>query len=169
MATALRTRRLERVGLFTLTVLATGTAIGLVTGDPRLLLARESYLTALVGLWILSTLLAERPMIYTATIPFMTPTAAADWQRDWAASSRFRTTLRMLTLAWGLAFLIDAAARVVMAYTLPVDVVPVASALLLAGLLVLVVQASKAYGRRHLTASHRTSSSRAAEDLTTSE
>ena len=46
--------------------------------------------------------------------------------------------------------LLDAAARVVMACTLPVDVVPLASTALLLVLLVLVVQASKAYGRRRL-------------------
>lgn len=90
-------------------------------------------------------------MIYTATIPFMPPPAAAQWDRDWTTQPAFRTTLRVMTLAWGLAFLLDAAARVVMAYTLPVDLVPIASTLLLLILLVLIVQASKSYGKRHLS------------------
>ena len=52
--TALRARRVELMGLFTLSLLAIGTAIGLVTADARLLVARESYLTGVVGLWILA-------------------------------------------------------------------------------------------------------------------
>ena len=50
----------------------------------------------------------------------------------------------------GAAFLIGAAARVAMAYTLPIDVVPIASAGLLLVLLIVVVQVTKAYGRRNL-------------------
>jgi hypothetical protein len=76
--------------------------------------------------------------------------AARAWERDWADSPRFRRTLRVMTAAWGAAFLIDAAARVVMAYTLPVDLVPFLSTALLVVLLVAIVQVSKAYGRRHL-------------------
>ena len=52
--TALRARRVELMGLFTLSLLAIGTAIGMVTADARLLVARESYLTGVVGLWILA-------------------------------------------------------------------------------------------------------------------
>ena len=53
-----------------------------------------------------------------------------------------------MTWGFGLAFLIDAAARVVMSYTLPLDLVPAASAALLAVMLVGVVQTGKAWGRR---------------------
>ncbi|MQA17045.1 MAG: hypothetical protein GEV09_23805 [Pseudonocardiaceae bacterium] len=53
-----------------------------------------------------------------------------------------------MTAAWGVAFLIDAPARVVMTHTLPVDSVPLLSVLLLAGMLIAVVRLSKAYGRR---------------------
>ena len=40
----------------------------MVTADARLLVARESYLTGVVGLWILATLLAGRPMVFEATV-----------------------------------------------------------------------------------------------------
>jgi hypothetical protein len=66
-------------------------------------------------------------------------------------AAALRRTLRVMTAAWGLAFLVDAAARVVMAYTIPVDLVPLLSTALLALMLVAVVQGGKAYGRRHLT------------------
>ncbi len=150
LAAAVTQRRLETAGVFTLTLLTVGTVVGLLTADPRLLMARESYLTAVVGGWILATLAARRPLVYTATTPFLPADAAAAWNRAWDTSPAFRRAMRGMTLGFGLAFLADAAARVVMAYTLPLDVVPLLSVLLLVGLLVGVVQAGKAYGRRHL-------------------
>ena len=147
---AVTRRRLQTAGVFTLSLLAVGSVVGLVTADARLLMARESWLTAVVGLWILTTLRAARPLVYTATTGFM-PVAAADaWNRAWKSSPPFRRLLRGMTLAFGIAFVVDAVARVVMAYTLPLDLVPLLSVLLLAVLLVAVVQGGKAYGRRHL-------------------
>jgi hypothetical protein len=144
-------RRLEMAGVFTLILLAAGTAVGLLAADPRLLMARESYLTAVVGVWILVTLWGRRPMLVTATAGFMPPQAAAVWHRAWDDSPRFRRAMRGMTLAFGLVFLADAAARVVMAYTLPLDLVPLLSVLLLVAMLIGVVQGGKGYGRRHLS------------------
>jgi hypothetical protein len=47
-----------------------------------------------------------------------------DWDALWDAEPRFRRIWRVSTVIWGLALLADAVIRVVMAYTLPVDVVP---------------------------------------------
>ncbi|SFN90782.1 hypothetical protein SAMN05216207_102431 [Pseudonocardia ammonioxydans] len=141
-------RRIGLPAVFTLTILGAGTAIGFLTGDPRLLLARESYLTGLVGLWIIATLWLPRPFLLSATLPLLPATTARSWERDWANDATFRRVLRVMTFAWGMAFLLDAVARIVMAYTLPVDLVPLLSVALLVVLLIAVVQVSKAYGRR---------------------
>jgi hypothetical protein len=122
----------------------------MLTADPRLLLARESYPTGVVGFWTVGTLLARRPLLFGVTTRFMSEDSARAWEHDWAHSPRSRRTLRVMTAAWGVAFLLDAAARVVMAYTLPVDLVPLLSTALLVVMLIVVVQASRAYGRRHL-------------------
>lgn len=141
-------RRIGLPAVFTLTILGAGTALGFLTGDPRLLLARESYLTGLVGLWIIATLWLPRPFLLSATLPLLPATTARSWERDWANDVTFRRVLRVMTFAWGMAFLLDAVARIVMAYTLPVDLVPLLSVALLVVLLIAVVQVSKAYGRR---------------------
>lgn len=60
---ALRRRRVDAVALFTLTMLAVGTVVSLVTGDPRTLLVRDSWLFAAIGLWILATLFTSHPMM----------------------------------------------------------------------------------------------------------
>lgn len=145
-------RRLEMLALFTLSILVCGTAVGLITGDPRLLLARESYLTGLVGLWMIRTLWGNRPFALQATLPLLPGADAQSSEDDWQHDASFRQVMRTMTLAWGGAFLVDAVARVVMAYTLPVDVVPLLGVLLLVAMLTAVVAVSKVYGRRLLVA-----------------
>ncbi|WP_417216782.1 VC0807 family protein [Arthrobacter sp.] len=148
-------RRIEMSSIFTLSILVAGTLIGLLTGDPRLLVARESYLTGIVGLWMIGTLWAARPFILVATMPLLPPATAATWDANWRQETVFRKVMRAMTLAWGCAFLVDAVARIVMAYTLPLDIVPLAGTALLVLLLIAVVQFSKAYGRRAASAPTR--------------
>ncbi|MFE9825151.1 VC0807 family protein [Streptomyces sp. NPDC005791] len=140
-------RRIPGASIFALGLTTVGTAIGLMTADSRLLMARESYLTGFVGVRVL---LRARPLVFTETVGFMPPAAAEDWHRSWETSETFRRAMRGMTWGFGLAFLIGAAARVVMSYTLPLDLVPATSAALLAVMLVVVVQTGKARGRRHM-------------------
>ncbi|MFE1592909.1 VC0807 family protein [Nocardia sp. NPDC058705] len=141
-------RRVETRTLFTLSILLCGTAVGLFTGDPRLLVARESYLTGLAGLWMIGTLLAARPFVLSATLSLMPEATARSWEDSWRDDPTFRRAMRLLTLAWGCAFLIDAGTRLVMAYTLPLDLVPLLSTLLLVAMLFAVVQVAKRYAGR---------------------
>lgn len=150
-AGALLHQRVSRASLFTLGLIALGTAVGLTTADARLLMARESYLTGFVGVWILLSLLGPRPLIFTATVGFMAQPAAEEWHRSWDTSETFRQAMRGMTWGFGLAFATDAAARFVMSYTLPLDLVPVASSALLVTMLVCVVQAGRAWGRHQPT------------------
>ncbi|MCC2274809.1 hypothetical protein LKL35_05055 [Streptomyces sp. ET3-23] len=140
--TLVRTRRIDSIGLFVLVTMALSAVMPLLTGSPRLLLARESWSTAAFGLWIVGSLLGRRPFLLDVTLKFLRGAAARRWEESWANDPRFRRRLRLVTVLWGGAFLLDAAARVVMAYTLPVDVVPVAGAVLLVVLLIVVRQGS---------------------------
>ncbi|VEH41587.1 Uncharacterised protein [Kocuria rosea] len=150
LGAAARTRRLDRLGAFTLSALALNTAVGLITADARLLMALGGWLTALLGAWLLTSLAGGRSALFDATVALMPAEAAARWRHDWEHDPVFRRIFRTMTAGWGAAFLIATGARAVMAYTLPVDAVPAAAAALLLVLLVAVVQGGKAYGRRHL-------------------
>lgn len=140
--TLVRTRRIDSVGLFVLVTMVLSAVMPLLTGSPRLLLARESWSTAAFGLWIVGSLLGRRPFLLDVTLTFLRGAAARRWEEAWRDDPRFRRALRVVTVLWGGAFLLDAAARVVMAYTLPVDTVPVAGAALLVVLLIVVRQGS---------------------------
>lgn len=96
-ASVLFRRHVPRASIFTLTLILIGTLTGLVTADARLLMARESYITAVVGGWFLLSLLRSRPLIFTTTVDFMPEQAARDWHRSWMTSAVFRRAMRGMT------------------------------------------------------------------------
>ncbi|MFI9568997.1 VC0807 family protein [Streptomyces rishiriensis] len=120
---AIRHRRLDAIGAFTLVLLAVSAVASLVTAEPRIALARNGLFTALAGIWLLVTLFTGRPFTYQALrslLPGKTPTL----ERLWESDASFRRVWRGLTVLWGVGLLCDALLRIVMAFALPVDSVP---------------------------------------------
>lgn len=113
-----RSRKVEGLALFVLTLFALGIAMALVTGDPRLLLAKESLLTGGVGVVCLVSLVAGRPLMYYVRRE-ISSADAGQWERAWQASVRVRRSMRRTTLAWGASLIAEAVALVAIAYTLP--------------------------------------------------
>ncbi len=116
----LRTRRFDGFAAFMLAEFGVGLGFALLTGDARFLVAKESFSTAIAGLIFLATCTFGRPMIWHAAARFR-PEARSELDRLWRGSPGFRRTFRMLTIGWGTGMLAEAVARVVVAYTLPVD------------------------------------------------
>ncbi|MGB3331109.1 MAG: VC0807 family protein [Thermomicrobiales bacterium] len=110
--------------MFLLTIASAG--IAFISGSDRFLLARESVLTALVGIWFFLSLRRERPLTYRLTRPILEGRFRSKpiWEYLWERDAVFRRIWRMTTVMWGVAMLIDAALRVVLAYTMPVHAVP---------------------------------------------
>jgi hypothetical protein len=120
-------RRVDAVALVVVATIAVSIALSLVAHDVRFLLARDGYITALWGLWFLATLRARRPAALVFARPLMEGRkvfGTRSWESLWESDARFRRIWRFSTVMWASALLADAAARVVMAYSLPVDVVP---------------------------------------------
>ncbi|WP_405162608.1 hypothetical protein OG203_41105 [Nocardia sp. NBC_01499] len=128
---AIRDRRVEAFALFTLSMIVIGSVMTLVTGDPRTLMVRDSWIFGVLGLWMLGTLLTQRPFMRTASRAIVTAKIGEEgyqqWDARWDNDSRFRHQLRVLTTAWGAAFALDALVRVLLAYTLPIDAIPLVS------------------------------------------
>ncbi|MDT8912233.1 VC0807 family protein [Amycolatopsis sp. PS_44_ISF1] len=137
-----RTRRVTALTGYVLTMMVLSTAVALIAGSPRFLLAREGWITGVTGVWFIASLAAPRPLVYLFSRPLLEgrlrwPPA---WDRMWERSPRFRRMWRTSSLLWGVATLTDSAARVVMAYTMPVDLVPaLGTALYVATSVVIVV------------------------------
>jgi hypothetical protein len=121
-----RSRRLDAIAAFALVFLGLSLATSALGGDARLALAKDSALTGVAGLVFLGSLLASRPLIFFVSRSYMAGATAEAWEERWAARPRFRSTMRVITLVWGLGLLGDAVARVILAYTM--------SPLLVAGL-----------------------------------
>jgi hypothetical protein len=116
----------QRFAPYMLAMTLAGFGIALVTGSDRFLLAKESVLTAMVGLWFFGSIWAERPLTYQFTRPMLEGRFrhGPSWELLWEREPSFRRTWRMSSLIWAVVLLIDAVLRVVMAYTLPVHAVP---------------------------------------------
>jgi hypothetical protein len=124
------TRRVDGLALFIGAVLVLNIAVALTAADPRTLLARDGWITGLAGLFFLASLRAGRPFVFTIARPLAEGRLGPpgeDWDSVWDRVPLFRHVWRVLTVLWGIGLLADAAIRVVVAYTLPVDVVPAAN------------------------------------------
>jgi hypothetical protein len=114
----IRKRRADTIGVLVLVGIAVGTILGLISGNPRVVLVEGSVPTAVFGLLCLGSLWARRPLIYRFAIEFIG--ADTPKGRDFASLWQyygFRHAFRLYTVVWGVAYLAEAAARVVLVET----------------------------------------------------
>ncbi|MFI9718898.1 VC0807 family protein [Streptomyces sp. NPDC052396] len=146
-------RRLEAMPLFTLSLMVVGALMTLVTGSPRVLLIRDSWLFGMVGLWVLGTLRTQRPFVMVMARPMVIAKAGEEGWRTmetrWATEPDFRHKVRVLSAVWGVAMTGDALVRVVLAVTLPVGSVPLVSTLQWLVVLAGLITFHKRYIARH--------------------
>jgi len=142
-------RRVDTIGVLVLAGIAAGTVLGLVSGNARLVLVEGSVPTAVFGLLCLGSLWSRRPLIFRFALEFMgadTP-RGRDFDGLWRYPG-FRHVFRLFTVVWGVAYLAEAAARVIIVETTSTataltvsKVMPYTVGAVLAGWMV-------AYGRR---------------------
>ena len=123
----LRGNRPSGLEAFFTVLLFASFAISLLPGDERFLLAKDALVTGGVGFWFLASLWwADRPLAYQFAKPMIEGRGGwvGDWERRWREDAWFRRMWRTSSALWAAGTLLDAVARVVLAYTLPADVVP---------------------------------------------
>ena len=119
-----RRRGLDPVGM--LVVLEIGVSIVLLVEvrDPRLMLIRPSFYTAMAAAYLLYTAAMGKPLTFEAARPMATqgdPARNASYDHAWAVSSEFRRTHTLVTIGIGVALIVDSILRVLIVYTTPVD------------------------------------------------
>ncbi|WP_051834153.1 VC0807 family protein [Streptomyces sp. NRRL S-646] len=121
-----RTRRLDVLGVFVTTMMVLSIVVTVVGGSARLLLVRDGWLTAVAGLGFLVSLRGRRPLAFGFSRKLLERRAAGgrDWDELWEEVPRFRRIWQVTTVIWGIGLLVDSGIRTLMAYTLPVHVVP---------------------------------------------
>jgi hypothetical protein len=114
----IRHRRVDAVGALVLAGIAVGTLVGLLSGNARLVLVEGSVPTAVFGVLCLASLRSRRPLIFRFALEFMGPDTprGRDFDGLWQYYG-FRHVFRVFTVVWGVAYLAEAAARIVIVET----------------------------------------------------
>jgi hypothetical protein len=107
-------RRVDAVGMFVLSSIVLATLIGLATGSGRLYLLDGAILTGVFGVVCLASLAAPRPLMFHFAL---TSQGGVESQRGkefadrWRYAS-FRRAFVVITVVWGLGFVLQAAVNV---------------------------------------------------------
>lgn len=146
-----RERKVDKISLFTLSLLAAGALASFITGSPRWLLAKGGVYTGIIGVWLLWSL-RGRTIALEGILTFQkSDEAIAAWEKNWREVPEFRHVMRATTVIWGVGFLLEAVIRVILAYILPVDVVPAVTTVQFIVLLALMLWVAPFYGRKYMT------------------
>lgn len=120
----LKAREVNGLAALILCVNIVSLLLGFVAGDPRLMIAKDSVVSSVIGIGIIASVVLGKPMMTAGMKPWVVkgnPGREAAWARLRAGSARFRRAERMFSLVWGVVLLTECVVRVVGAYTLPVD------------------------------------------------
>ncbi|MFD3622100.1 VC0807 family protein [Streptomyces sp. NPDC058676] len=121
---AVRERAVNGLAALILSVNVVGLLLGLVAGDPRLMLVKDSGVSSAVGIGVLVSVLLGKPAMTAAMKPWLVKGDAgreAAWARLQGGSTAFRRFERVFSVVWGVVLLAECVVRIVGAYTLPVD------------------------------------------------
>ncbi|MCM3267864.1 VC0807 family protein [Paenibacillus elgii] len=140
-------RKLDAFGSLMLFTFLLTIALVLLGGDEKILLVRESLVTAAVGLAFLVSLFFNRPLMYYLALRFV---ANHRFPENWRYSY-FRFVMRLMTLVWGIMLTMEAAIRVYMVYHLSTERYLALSNFVLYGFIGAAVLWTVAY-RRHSSA-----------------
>jgi len=100
-----------------------GIAVSFVTGDPRLMIAKDSVISSVIAFAILGSVAVGRPLLTVGLKAYLTRDTServAAWDRLARHSRRFRRKELLFSGIWGTALLAECVARLIGAYTLPV-------------------------------------------------
>ncbi|WP_329336308.1 hypothetical protein OG866_19225 [Streptomyces sp. NBC_00663] len=143
---AVRERKANGLAGLILVVNVVSLLLSFVTGDPRLMLAKDSAVSSTVGIGILVSVVLGRPMMTAALKPFLVKADAAKqaaWERllggtaVGSASADFRRAERVFSVVWGVVLLAECVVRIVGAYTVPVDTMVWLGSVVMVGAMVL--------------------------------
>ncbi|MFF2655251.1 VC0807 family protein [Streptomyces sp. NPDC058045] len=141
-----RCGRINALAALILIVNVVSLGLSCVTGDPRLMLAKDSGVSSVVGIGMIVSVVSGRPLLTAAIRPWLTRGDAERgrvWERLLAGDRGFRRSERLFTLVWGVALVAECAVRIVGAYTVPVDTMVWLGTVIMAGAMVLAFVVSR--------------------------
>lgn len=143
---AIKARKLEVFSGFMLGIFAAGLVATLISGDARMMIVKDSFVTAAVGLAFGISALTRKPLIYFAARK--SHPQPATFEALYANGPLMRSRFKMMSAVWGVGFLIESAVRVVLAYQLPVSTMVWLSHVLMFGTIALMLVITIKMGKR---------------------
>jgi hypothetical protein len=123
-----RTRTVDFLAFFVLSVVALSLGVSAMTGDARTMLIRDAWgglLGGLIAVWLLASVWIGRPAPMYLIRAFVLAKVGAEglraWESKWDTDRDFRHGLRVITFVWGCAGLLNVAVTLAAAYLLPID------------------------------------------------
>ncbi|MGD0192080.1 MAG: VC0807 family protein [Rhizomicrobium sp.] len=147
LRTWIRSRRLEPLGIIVVSLIAIGAAASFISGNVFFALIKDSFLTGTFGAICLVSLFAKRPLLFYVVRQFVAGDDAARiawWNGLWDFP-HFRRGMRLVTVVWGVVYIAEASARVVLALKLPPAEVISLSPIMGFGALVLLIMWTRRY------------------------
>lgn len=144
---AVRAREITWFAAVMLAVFGLGLALAFVGGDPRFLLVKDSFTTALVGLVFLGSLVAGKPLTLSAFQTWQ-PHQAREMAELYRTLPPIRRMFRRSAAAWGVGLLLEATLRIPLIYLLPIGVMVGLSTAMLVATFVVLGAWNAWYGRR---------------------
>jgi microcompartment protein CcmK/EutM len=116
-------RSLNGLALVVLVTNVVGMLLTFVAGDARMMIAKDSIGSGITGLVVLASAFTAAPIMTKTMRPFLTRGKAeneAAWERL-SGTAKFQQILRLTSVIWGIGFVLESAARVIGAFTLPIE------------------------------------------------
>ena len=142
-----RQRRFNPFSALMLAVFGVGLLLAFVTGDPKLIILKDSAFTGVVGIAFLLSLVKGRPLTLEARRAW-SPKEAPEIDEVWRTSAAARHGYRVTSLVWGVSMLAEASLRAILIFLLPVSVMVALSTAMWVTTVVLLVFWTKLYAKR---------------------
>ncbi|MEU9076623.1 VC0807 family protein [Kitasatospora sp. NPDC004745] len=148
-------RRIDEFAVVSLVFVGLSLVVALIgPQDPKMLLAKDSFVSGLLGVFYLASLAAPRPIMFYFGRKFATdgtPEMVSWWNGMWQYPG-FRRVQRNLTIVWGTAFVLEAVLRIALVYTMSHGTVVTVNSILpyavLGGLVYFTIAYAKRAGAR---------------------
>ncbi len=122
--TLIKRGHLDALGAIILSGIVLSILVAFIGGNERILLARESLITGLIGVGFLATLFVlPRPVQFYIARHFATgndPVKVAEFDGYWKYEG-FRFSMRFMTTVWGIGLIVEAVIRISLALTIPIQ------------------------------------------------
>jgi hypothetical protein len=145
-----RARRLDAVAGVVLFFIVVSGVASLISGSTRFTLVKESFFTGLFGLAFFLSLLAPRPLMFYMARQGATGGDTAlvqEWDGRWRHPG-FRHAMRVMTVMWGVCFMVDALIRAGLVFVLSTGTFLVVSQVLFYAMFAATLSLTMAYARR---------------------